>query len=163
MNSQYVLLAYVSSKQNIGVLPNGKALGLGACRQRGRPRGQKRAPREKQSHEKPCNHWENTLVNIDFFGCYPFQKNTDKMVWPQIWPLTEIDQKSNKNHTSGCGAVGSARRLGACDRLGVQPRLKTPKSLVNIDFSALSSKTKSPFKRGLTTGLTTYRIWPKIE
>jgi len=31
MNSQYVLLAYVSSKQNIGVLPNGKALGLGAC------------------------------------------------------------------------------------------------------------------------------------
>ena len=29
-----------------------------------------------------------TLENTHFFGCYPFQKNTDKMIWPQIWPPT---------------------------------------------------------------------------
>ena len=52
------------------------------------------------------------LVNTDFFESSPFQKNTDKMFWPQIWPLTEKPQKLNILHISGCGAVGSARRLG---------------------------------------------------
>ena len=46
-------------------------------------------------------------------------------------------------YISGCmrdgklqATFGSALALGACDRLGVQPRAKTSKSLVNIDFIA---------------------------
>ena len=66
--------------------------------------------------------------------------------------------KKNLIILSGCSAVGSAPGLGACDLLGVQPRTKTPKNLVFIDFFAHSQKQKSLTKRGLTTDLTTYRI-----
>ena len=62
-----------------------------------------------------------------------------------------------------CGAIGSALALGACDRLPVRPRMKPPKTLVNADFSAHSEQQKSPFKRGLTTDLTTYGKTSKIQ
>ncbi len=65
-------------------------------------------------------------------------------------------QKLNKN-LSGCGAVGSARSLGAGHRPQGFPKSKTLKSLVNIDFFGTILFRKILYKSGLTTCLTTYK------
>ena len=58
---------------------------------------------------------------------------------------------------SGCGAVGSARRLGAGHRPQGIPKQKTPKALVNTDFFGTILSRKNIILSGLTTDLTTYR------
>ena len=73
------------------------------------------------------------------------------------WRSTGNRQKFNIFHISGCSAVGSARGLGACDCLGVRPKTKSPKSLVNTGFQRPFRTQKLSEKIALTTDLTTYR------
>ena len=72
-------------------------------------------------------------------------------------------RKESINWISRCGAIGSALALGARHRPQGIPKLKTPKSLVNTDFFGTILSHKNFILSGLTTDLTTYRNWPKIE
>ena len=80
----------------------------------------------------------------------------------QINPQT----KPPNNFTPGCGAAGSARRLGACDRL-MSRTPKARKISVFLVFSRFSAAVCFG-KKLLTTNLTTYgfdrknRIFPPI-
>ena len=77
----------------------------------------------------------------------------------QAWLLTfpavsGIINKRFKNAFSGCGAAGSARSLGACDRL-VSRTPKARKISVFLAFSRFSAAVCFG-KKLLTTDLTTY-------
>ena len=65
-----------------------------------------------------------------------------------------FDRKIEYFHQSGCGAAGSARSLGACDRLVSRPP-KARKISVFLAFSRVSAAFMFG-KKLLTTDLTTY-------
>ena len=72
-----------------------------------------------------------------------------------------FDRKIEYFHQSGCGAAGSARRLGACDRLVSRPP-KAREISVFLAFPRFSAAVCFG-KKLLTTDLTTYGFDRKIE
>ena len=77
-----------------------------------------------------------------------------KFLCIKAWHMTLRNVRSNNK--PGCGAVGSARRLGARHRPLIMKSRKTLKTLVNTDFFGTLFSCKILNNCGLTTCLTTY-------
>jgi len=97
------------------------------------------------------------LAKSPFFSrflAFPPPCASAKNFWPQIWPLTDLTEKTEYFHPSGCGAAGSARSLGACDRL-TRRQPKARKISAFLAFPRFSAAMCFG-KKLLTTDLTTY-------
>ena len=75
---------------------------------------------------------------------------------PRIESRKSISRKQTKKHnTTGCGAVGSAGGLGACNTPGKTEKSEIPVSLENAGVLSLYPFRKISENRRLTTSLTT--------